>query len=271
MKGLLVHVGDDDDPSPMSRNHSKYTIHLLPKHKDPDLRHLTFGDRLEKSAKFDKLECGDHIFFNYKFSQKREGFPWYIASHFCISEVKKGEELIGDLEGRPPYKYNAHIIRGDLHSDDLSPDNFRMFIADPNRSQGYLRRPIRINSAFWKCIRLKDIEGVSLSTRFEQRRRENSEYSEEQINGSYLRKPKLLNTIQTGLILEMMRPRLYSYVLTFDSCFAPHVDRAGRYLTLATCKSEIRKEAQLGDWILGVGGKVLCAKASAMSLIARYT
>lgn len=256
-KGLLVHVGDDANPSAMNRDHSKYSIHLLPNHRDPDLDHLTFGDWLDKSTKFDELHKGDHIFFNYKFSQQLEGFPWYIASHFCVSEVRKGNELLGQLEKRPPYKYNAHIIRGDLRRGDVPLDNFRMFVGDPNHSQGHLRGPIRINSAFWKVMRLRDEDGVPLLTRLNQKRRKNSEYSEMQINGSYLRKPKLLDAVQTDLILEMTRQRLYSYVLKFDRCFAPHVDKGGRYLTLATCKPDIRKEAQVGDWILGVGGKIL--------------
>ena len=45
--------------------------------------------------------------------------------------------------------------------------------------------------------------------------------------------------------------------MTEDSGFAPHVDRRGTYLTLATCKPMIRKTARIGDWIVGVGGEVI--------------
>ncbi len=52
-------------------------------------------------------------------------------------------------------------------------------------------------------------------------------------------------------------PRLFSYIITHDDGFAPHVDRHGKFLTLATCKPKIRKAAKVDDWILGVGGKEL--------------
>jgi len=41
---------------------------------------------------------------------------------------------------------------------------------------------------------------------------------------------------------------LYSYVVRYDSGFAPNP--FGGYCTLATCKPEIRKTAQLGDWLV---------------------
>ena len=47
---------------------------------------------------------------------------------------------------------------------------------------------------------------------------------------------------------------LYVYTMTHDTGFAPHVDRSGRFLTLATCKPKIRAVAKLGDWIMGIAG-----------------
>ncbi len=44
---------------------------------------------------------------------------------------------------------------------------------------------------------------------------------------------------------------LFTYVLAFDSGFAPNP--FGGYCTLATCKPKIRKRAQIGDWIVGTG------------------
>ena len=44
---------------------------------------------------------------------------------------------------------------------------------------------------------------------------------------------------------------LYSYVVRYDSGFAPNPFY--RYCTLATCKPTIRKYAQIGDWIVGSG------------------
>lgn len=45
--------------------------------------------------------------------------------------------------------------------------------------------------------------------------------------------------------------RLYSYVVRYDSGFAPNPFFG--YCSLATCKPQIRENASLGDWILGTG------------------
>ena len=44
---------------------------------------------------------------------------------------------------------------------------------------------------------------------------------------------------------------LHSYVVRYDSGFAPNPFYG--YCTLATCKPDIRRAAQVGDWILGSG------------------
>jgi hypothetical protein len=46
-------------------------------------------------------------------------------------------------------------------------------------------------------------------------------------------------------------PSLFSYVVRYDSGFAPNPFYS--YCTLATCKPDIRRAAQVGDWILGSG------------------
>lgn len=45
--------------------------------------------------------------------------------------------------------------------------------------------------------------------------------------------------------------RLYSYVVRYDSGFAPNPFFG--WCTLATCKPTIRRTAQVGDWIVGTG------------------
>ncbi|QAA93594.1 Nmad2 family putative nucleotide modification protein [Pollutimonas thiosulfatoxidans] len=45
--------------------------------------------------------------------------------------------------------------------------------------------------------------------------------------------------------------RLYSYVVRYDSGFAPNP--FGGYCTLATCKPPIRRSAAIGDWVVGCG------------------
>ena len=47
--------------------------------------------------------------------------------------------------------------------------------------------------------------------------------------------------------------RLYSYVLTHDTGFAPNPFQ--EYCTLANCKPAIRRTAQVGDWVVGLSPK----------------
>lgn len=44
---------------------------------------------------------------------------------------------------------------------------------------------------------------------------------------------------------------LYSYIVRYDSGFAPNPFYG--YCTLATCKPKIRRYAKIGDWLLGTG------------------
>ena len=43
--------------------------------------------------------------------------------------------------------------------------------------------------------------------------------------------------------------RIYSYVVRYDSGFAPNPFYG--YCTLATCKPDIRRAAEIGDWVVG--------------------
>jgi len=43
--------------------------------------------------------------------------------------------------------------------------------------------------------------------------------------------------------------RIYSYVVRYDSGFAPNPFY--NYCTLATCKPDIRRSAKIGDWVVG--------------------
>ena len=47
--------------------------------------------------------------------------------------------------------------------------------------------------------------------------------------------------------------KLYSYVMIYDTGFAPNPFWG--YCTLATCKPGIRRPAEQGDWIIGSGYK----------------
>ena len=47
--------------------------------------------------------------------------------------------------------------------------------------------------------------------------------------------------------------KLYSYIIAIDDGFAPNPFFGA--CTLATCKPDIRRNAQVGDWVLGTGSK----------------
>lgn len=62
-----------------------------------------------------------------------------------------------------------------------------------------------------------------------------------------------------------MDNHLYIYVVVRDCGFAPNPFHG--YCTLATCKPRIRNVAQIGDWILGVGGGRLKATGKCVFLM----
>jgi hypothetical protein len=60
-------------------------------------------------------------------------------------------------------------------------------------------------------------------------------------------------------------PRVYFYVVDRDFGFAPNPFHG--YCTLATCKPVIRRTAQSGDWIIGMGGSRLNATGRCLFLM----
>ena len=48
-------------------------------------------------------------------------------------------------------------------------------------------------------------------------------------------------------------PKLFTYVVARDYGFAPNPFHG--FCTLATCKPQIRKDASVGDWVVGTGSK----------------
>lgn len=62
-----------------------------------------------------------------------------------------------------------------------------------------------------------------------------------------------------------MGNHLYIYVVDRDFGFAPNPFHG--YCTLATCKPKIRSHAQIGDWIMGVGGRRLNATGKIIYLM----
>ncbi len=66
-------------------------------------------------------------------------------------------------------------------------------------------------------------------------------------------------------MLDESKKFLYIYVVTRDFGFAPNPFHG--YCTLATCKPGIRRVAQVGDWVMGVGGSRLHAAGRCIYLM----
>lgn len=204
-KGLLIHVGNDLNPSVFNADGS-YMLHLLPDHPDPDLELFTYGDWVHKTHAFADLKKGDFVFFNWKF----DGGNWHVCAYFHLKEVLDGRKVL-TVRDMSPYKFNAHVIRGDLLDTSAWLD-FRMLVGNPRNSDGHIRVPIRMDETFWKKLDLRDKYGVLFTKRLKERKREFGKYSAMQINGSFLRMPKPLSEFQVDAVLRMIlianRPNL---------------------------------------------------------------
>ena len=66
-------------------------------------------------------------------------------------------------------------------------------------------------------------------------------------------------------MLARLAENLYIYVVDRDFGFAPNPFHG--YCTLATCKARIRNVAQIGDWVMGVGGRRLQATGKCIYLM----
>jgi hypothetical protein len=66
-------------------------------------------------------------------------------------------------------------------------------------------------------------------------------------------------------MLEDCTNSLYIYVVDRDFGFAPNPFHG--YCTLATCKPSIRRAAQVGDWVMGVGGSRIKATGRCIHLM----
>ncbi len=201
MKGLLIHVGDDKHPGDMNaKDHSDYSVHLLPHHADPDLTNFTYGDWARKTRSFDELTQGDYAFFSFKF-REGDATGWYVASYFRIREVVTRDQLRSGLRDNPSYKCNAHVLSGDV--EDSTSEDLRILVGDVE-SVGKLSQPVRVDQSFWKAVDLRDSHGTPFSVVIKTKRhRDGRAFTVGEINGAYLRMPKRLDENQTRTVLRM--------------------------------------------------------------------
>src|ERR1035437_8833884 len=63
-------------------------------------------------------------------------------------------------------------------------------------------------------------------------------------------------------------PRLFAYLMTHDSGFAPNPFHGT--LTLATCKPGIRRTKHVGDWVAGFASRALVKNSAAKGVEIKY-
>ncbi|WP_395004635.1 hypothetical protein [Undibacterium sp.] len=66
----------------------------------------------------------------------------------------------------------------------------------------------------------------------------------------------------------MSDTKLYSYLMTHDSGFAPNPFHG--HLTLATCMTDIRRTKKVGQWVAGFASKALVKKCKAIGISIPY-
>lgn len=77
--------------------------------------------------------------------------------------------------------------------------------------------------------------------------------------------PLLRGRMASIRCVRPMSSHLFIYVVDRDFGFAPNPFHG--YCTLATCKPPVRAKAQVGDWIMGVGGRRLKATGKCIYLM----
>ena len=228
-----------------------------PLHLDPEFTTYTYGDPTHKRSQLAELTEDDLLLFYAGLNPEvSEGHPrLYVIGYFTVDTVHELDDKTpterADLFDR--LANNAHIKRTKLTPDSKHPnqDAYPVIVkGKPDQSRLLEKaRPLTdayvsgTNQQYHMLDSVSRITGYSTNkdlTRASGRWLKPED--EEQIRA-------WVNDETTGLVES--DTRLYTYILTHDSGFAPNVSQG--YCTLATCKPKIRMNANVGDWIIGTG------------------
>lgn len=252
-----------DIPSP----HQDRVVHF-----DPEFPELnpgeayTYGEGTPaKAGALQKLSAGDVLFFYATLDYHGEEPPsaewvnpdWgaYIIGHFVLQREPLSREAFLELgsEERSVFENNAHVRRSEFDAEAIvlgDPDRSRLYdkaIPLSSPSEGTEPNDVVLDlssdsgeQGWWRRLHRFDTEAV----------RRLISHSEDgglpgRESSSKTPAPKEADT-QTS-------PTLHSYVLKHDSGFAPNPFHG--VCTLATCKPRIRRDAEVGDWVIGTSSK----------------
>lgn len=228
-----------------------------PLHLDPEFVTYTYGDPTRKRSQLAELAEDDLLIFYAGLEpEASEGHQrLYVIGYFTVDTVH-------ELDDKTPTERaglfdrladNAHVRRTELTSESKHPnqDAYPVIVeGKPNQSRLLEKaRPLTdayvsgTNQQYYMLDSVAQITGYSTSKDLTRASGRWLEPADE----------RLLRTWLDDGTAELVGSdtRLYSYVLTHDSGFAPNVSHG--YCTLATCKPKIRMNANVGDWVIGTG------------------
>lgn len=238
----------DDLVSRSGGNLTKYVPHLANEnpHFDPEFETYTYGDpSSNKRSQLTRLTPDDLLIFYASLSPRDIdiGPRLYAIGYFTVEEVYDLEELEPSerAEVFEELPNNAHVKRTSLTPDSPHRDRFPAIVKGrPEESQLFEKaRPLGDSNRDvlpW----IADIIGFDGDLTRAGVARVLDETNHAAIK-TWL--------AEGSQVLIDENVHLRSYVVDSDTGFAPNV--TGGYCTLATCKPRIRRNADVGEWIIG--------------------
>lgn len=242
----------EDIPSRAGISLSRHVPHLADKnpHFDPEFETYTYGDPSpNKRSQLTRLTSGDLLIFYSSLSPQdvNVGSRLYAIGYFTVDQVFDLEEMspAERVEVFDEVPNNAHVKRKELTAQSPHRDNFPAIVKGLPSESRLFEKPRPLGDSDRDVLPwVADIIGF---------------------NGDLTRAgvARVLDETNTAEIKTWLaegsrmlideNSHLRSYVMVSDTGFAPNV--TGGYCTLATCKPRIRRNASVGEWVMGTPSK----------------
>lgn len=229
-------------------------------HDDPEFETYTYGDPTRKRNQLARLREDDVLVFYAGLQpEDYDDHPrLFVVGYFTVEEVHDLEDI--SVERRKEkfdlFDKNAHIKREKTTPESRHPehDSFPIIVEGKPDESRLLKRARPLSDAYVPRTnpQYRMLSNVASVTG----------YSEEKdltrATGRWLSPPKQgrfrkwLDDGTVGLVED--QTTLRTYVLRHDTGFAPNLSCG--YCTLATCKTDIRQNANVGDWVVGTGSRM---------------
>ena len=237
-------------------------------HNDPDFTTFTYGDNGTngRSSALAQLSGGDVLLFLARLEKFVEGNRTQKSGFYLVGglRVDHANFITPNSVGRERFVNNAHVVRGDGQF---------LGVAGSRQSRRF-ERAIPITRGICDAV-FRDKDGsprtwgdgktdlarIGSYTRTCRCVLDTADHEQDQRAGtlrawiaeySNARDAELLSTDQDD---ANTGTTLYSYIVANDGGFAPNPFHG--FCTLACCKPRIRKYAQQGDYVVGIGPKRL--------------